>query len=131
MGRVSVSDLRAAFGFMATARVGGRSDPIPASALIALRDLLRADVAEYFELRRSDRAVIGFAESDSLPAAHGSDEVLHAFGHENPLNWRRWAPAHGALRLSDRVRRRDFERTDFYVGFMRPNHLHDTLKVWL
>jgi DNA-binding CsgD family transcriptional regulator len=131
MGRVSEADLRAAFGFLATARVGGRSDPIPADALMALRDLLRADVAEYFEFRRSDRAVIGFAESDTLPSAPGSDEAMHAFGHENPLNWRRWNPAHGALRLSERVRRRSFERTGFYDGFMRPNQLQDTLKVWL
>jgi DNA-binding CsgD family transcriptional regulator len=131
MGRVSESDLQAAFGFLATARAGGRGDPIPASALIALRDLLHADVAEYFELRRSDRAVIGFAESDSLPAAPGSDEAMHVFGHENPLNWRRWGPAHGALRLSGSVRRREFERNGFYDGFMRPNGLRDTLKVWL
>jgi DNA-binding CsgD family transcriptional regulator len=56
---------------------------------------------------------------------------MHAFGHQNPLNWRRWSPAHGALRLSERVRRREFEQTAFYDGFMRPNHLQDILKIWL
>lgn len=131
MGRVSEADLRAIFGFLATARVGGLRDPIPASTLAALRDLLNADDAEYFELRRSDRTVLGAAVSHDLTTAPGSDEVMHAFGHQNPLNWRRWSPAHGPLRLSEHVRRRAFARTEFYDGFMRPNHLHDTLKVWV
>ena len=131
MGRVSEADLRATFGFLATARVGGGRDPIPAPTLAAMCSLMHADAAEYFELRRSDRALIGFAESDSLPSAPGSDEAMHAFGHENPLNWRRWSPASGALRLSERVHRRSFERTAFYDRFMRPNRLQDTLKIWL
>jgi DNA-binding CsgD family transcriptional regulator len=131
MGRLSEADLRATFGFLATARLGGRRDPIPAPTLAALRDLLHADAAEYFEFRRADRTVLGIAESDPVPPVPGSDETMHAFGHENPLNWRRWTPAHGAIRLSARVRRREFERTGFYDGFMRPNDLHDTLKVWL
>jgi len=131
MGRVSASDLRAAFGFLAAARVGGRDDPIPAATLVHLRDLLHADAAEYFELRRADRAVLGAAESDAVVPAPGSDEAMHAFGHQNPLNWRRWTPGHGALRLSERVRRREFERQEFYDGFMRPNGLRDLLKVWL
>jgi DNA-binding CsgD family transcriptional regulator len=131
MGRIAEGDLRAAFGFLATARVGGRRDPIPAATLRALRDLLRADTAEYFELRRSDRWLIGFAESDAVVPAPGGEEVMHAFGHENPLNWRRWAPGHGALRLSEHIRRTEFQQTQFYTGFMRPNRMHDTLKVWL
>jgi hypothetical protein len=69
MGRVSETDLGAVFGFLAVARAGASSDPIPVATLVALRDLLRADVAEYFELARSDRAVIGLAESDCLPTA--------------------------------------------------------------
>ena len=131
MGRVSEADLRGIFGFLATARVGGRRDPIPAATLVALGDLLHADSAEYFELRRSDRAVLATAASDDEVPAPGSDDAMHAFGHQNPLNWRRWSPAHGGLRLSERVRRRDFERTEFYDGFMRPNRLHDLVKVWL
>lgn len=131
MGRVSEADLRAVFGFLAAARGGGPRDPIPADVLAALRDLLRADSAEYFELRRSDWAVMGFAESDFVPCAPGSDEAMHAAGHENPLNWRHWTPAHGSLRLSERVRRSAFRRTEFYAAFMRPNRLQDMLKVWL
>lgn len=131
MGRISEADLLAVFGFLSIARVGGQQDPIPAAALVALRDLLNADSAEYFELRRSDREVLAMTASDEVAPAPGSEDAMHAFGHQNPLNWRRWSPAHGALRLSERVRRRDFERTEFYDGFMRPNRSHDLLKVWL
>lgn len=131
MGRVSEADLQAIFSFLATARVGVARDPFPRDTLVRLRDLLRADQAEYFELRRVDRAALAVAESDEADAAPGSEEAMHRFGHQNPLNWRRWGPAHGAMRLSERIRRRDFERTAFYDGFMRPNRLRDVLKVWL
>lgn len=131
MGRVSSTDLRAIFRFLAVARVGGRLDPIPAETLVLLRDLLGADEADYFELRRADRAVLGFAESDAFPMAEGSEAAMHAFGHQNPVNWRRGKPGDGAVRLSELVRRREFERTGFYDGFMRPNRLRDIVKVWL
>lgn len=104
---------------------------MPPAALAALQGLVNADDAEYFELRRADRAVLGASQSHELVAAPGTEEAMHAFGEQNPLNWRRWGPAHGAMRLSERVRRRDFERTGFYDGFMRPNRLRDNLKVWL
>lgn len=131
MGRVSEADLRAIFAFLGTARLGAPGDPIPRATLVHLRDLLHADQAEYFELRRSDRVMLGAAESDEAEATPGSDEAMHRFGHQNPLNWRRWGPGHGAMRLSERIRRRDFERTGFHDGFMRPNGLRDVLKVWL
>lgn len=131
MGRVSEADVQAIFGFLATARMGTAIDPFPRDTLVKLRDLLHADQAEYFELRRVDRAALAVAESDEADAAPGSEEAMHRFGHQNPLNWRRWGPPHGAMRLSERIRRRDFERTGFYDGFMRPNRLRDVLKVWL
>lgn len=131
MGRLSEADLRAVFGFLGTARHGGAGDPIPQATLVSLRALLDADHADYFELRRSDRGVIGMAQSHEDPSVPGSEEAMHRFGDQNPLNWRRWGPADGAMLLSTRIRRRDFERTGFYDGFMRPNRLRDMLKVWL
>lgn len=131
MARLTEADVRAVFGLLGTARQGGAMDPIPRATLVLLRDLLDADHAEYFELRRSDRAVICVAESHDDPPVPGSEEAMHRFGDQNPLNWRRWGPADGAMLLSARVRRRDFERTGFYDGFMRPNRLRDILKVWL
>lgn len=131
MGRVTETDLKAALGFVASAPTGTRRDPIPAATLIGLRDLLHADEAEYFELRRADRAVLGSSVSDATSTAPGSEAALLVYGHQNPLNWRRWAPAHGALRMSERIRRRDFERTGFHDGYLRPNGLRDLLKVWL
>jgi DNA-binding CsgD family transcriptional regulator len=131
MGRVSESDLRAIFRFLGSATIGSPQDPLPRPTLAALRDLLDADEAEYFELRRSDRAVLAAATSHDISSAPGTDEALSEFGHQNPLNWRRWHPAHGALRLSGMVRRREFERLGFHGAFMRPNGLRDVLKVWL
>lgn len=131
MGRVSGSDLRAAFDFLGSAVVGTYDDPIPRPTLAALRDLLHADDAEYFELRRSDRAFLAVASSDDIVSVPGTEEALAEFGSQNPLNWRRWHPAHGPMRLSETIRRRDLQRLDFYDAFMRPNRLRDTLKVWL
>lgn len=131
MGRLSDADLRGAMAFVASVPLGTAAAPIPPTALVALRDLLHADEAEYFELGRADRRVIASAISHETFDAPGSGEAMHAYGHENPLNWRRWTPASGSLRLSERVRRSDFARTGFYDAFMRPNRLHDGLKVWL
>jgi DNA-binding CsgD family transcriptional regulator len=131
MARISDADMRAVFGFLGAARHGGATDPIPQDTLVLLRDLLGADHADYFELRRSNRAVIALAESHADPTVPGSEEAMHRFGDQNPMNWRRGRPGDGAVALSARVRRREFERTGFYDGFMRPNRLRDLLKVWL
>lgn len=131
MARLTEADLRAAFGFLGAARHGGARDPIPPPTLVLLRDLLHADHADYIELRRSDRAVLGVAESHRDDNVPGSEEAMHRFGDQNPVNWRRGRPGDGAVVLSSRVRRRDFEHTGFYDGFMRPNGLRDLLKVWL
>jgi DNA-binding CsgD family transcriptional regulator len=131
MGRLSEPDLRRAFGFLEVAVPGTPSDPLPRASLVALRGLLDADDAEYFELRRLDRAVLGASTSGEVEEAPGSDEALAAYGHENPLNWRRWHPADGSLRLSGMVGRRELQSLGFYAAYMRPNDLRDSLKVWL
>jgi DNA-binding CsgD family transcriptional regulator len=131
MGRLSASDLAGVFAFLDATVLGTPSDPIPRPNLVALRLLIGADEAEYFELRRWDRAVLGASTSDEFVDAPGTDEALAVVGHQNPLNWRRWHPAHGALRLSAVIRRTDLVRLEFHDAFMRPNRLRDTLKVWL
>lgn len=119
------------FGFLGSTTIGTPEDPVPRRNLVALRDLVGADEAEYFELRRSDRVVLGLSTSDDMESVPGSDEALAAFGHQNPLGWRQWRPADGALRMSALVRRRDFERLGFHDAYLRPNGLRDVLKVWL
>ena len=131
MGRLSTSDLRGVFGFLGEAVLGTPNDPIPRPTLVALARLLDADESEYFELRRADRAVLGASTSHEFEDAPGTEEALAVFGGQNPLNWRRWHPAHGALRLSAVTRRRELTRLGFYDAYMRPNRLRDTLKVWL
>jgi DNA-binding CsgD family transcriptional regulator len=131
MGRVSAHDLRRILTFLGTAPTGRPDDPVPRETLAALRDLLGADEAEYFEFRRSDRAPLALRMSDSVTEAPGTTEALAAFGWQNPIGWQRWSPTHGALRLSGQIRRRDLERLGFHGEFMAPNGLRDCLKVWL
>lgn len=131
MGRLTEADLGHIMAFLASAPTGTDADPLPASTLVALRDLIGADEAEYFELRRADRAVLGASQSDPMHSVPGSLEAMHAFGTQNPIRWRRWKPANGALRLSEQVGRRDLLRLEFYQFGMRPNGLRDILKVWL
>ena len=125
------SDLRRVLDFLREVGVGSRDDPFPRSTLAALRDLIGADEAEYFELRRSDRAVLGLSTSDEVVSAPGTDEALLAYGHQNPVGWRRWAPGHGALRLSGQIGPRALRGLEFYNEFMQPNGLRDLVKVWL
>ena len=128
---VSGADLRRVFAFLGTVRVGSPADPLPRATLVALRDLIGADEAEYFELRRADRAVLAVATSDDFVSAPGSDDALLAFGGQNPVEWRRWSPQHGAIRLSDQIGARALRRLEFYQEVMRPNGLRDILKIWL
>ncbi|MBA2632132.1 MAG: hypothetical protein H0U86_03905 [Chloroflexi bacterium] len=131
MARVREGDLRRIMAFVASAPFGTPDDPLPRPTLAALRDLVGAEDAEYFELRRADRAVLAAAQSHDFASAPGSEDALLVHGWQNPLTWRRWNPADGVLRLSERIGRRDLERMGFYQEFMRPNRLRDTLKVWL
>jgi DNA-binding CsgD family transcriptional regulator len=131
MGRVSAADLRRILDFLAAAQIGPSSDPIPATTLVALRDLVGADDADYFELRRTDRAPLAVSESDHCETAPGTGEAMLTFGEQNPLGWRLWSPADGAIRLSARIRPRAFRRLPFYGEFLQPNRITDLLKVWL
>lgn len=131
MGTVSTADLRGVLRFLDTAEAGSSADPLPRSTLVALGQLIPSDFVEYFELRRQDRAELGYSSDRDLDAAPGTDETTLVFGHQNPLRWRNFGPADGALRLSDITGRRDLHRLDFYHGYLKPNRIRDTLKIWL
>jgi DNA-binding CsgD family transcriptional regulator len=131
MGRIHQSDLRRILAFLANARVGTVADPIPSATLIALRDLLDAAEAEYFELRVADRATLALSVSDEMESLPGTEEAMARFAHQNPTRWTSWAPADGPQRLSARLRQRELTRLEWYGEFMRPNGLTDILKVWL
>jgi DNA-binding CsgD family transcriptional regulator len=131
MGRVTGADVRRILDFLSTARVGTPADPIPAETLVSLRSLIGADEADYFELRRADRAPLAFSESDHCEAMPGTEEAAIAFGAQNPLGWRLWSPADGSMRLSTRAPHRAFRRTEWYGEFLAPNRITDVLKVWL
>ncbi len=131
MGTVSAADLRGIMRLLDVAEAGTSADPLPRPTLLALGQLIPADFVEYFELRRQDRAELGYSTDRDLDAAPGSDEAILVFGHQNPLRWRTWRPADGALRLSEITGRRDLHRLDFYHAYLKPNRIRDTLKVWL
>jgi DNA-binding CsgD family transcriptional regulator len=131
MPRISEVELGRITTFLAATAVGTPADPVPRVLLARLQDLVGADDAEYFELRRVDRAVLSAAESHDHHSVPGADEALLAYGHQNPIGWRRWRPTDGAMRLSGRIGRAALRRTDFYNAGMRPNGLTDILKIWL
>jgi DNA-binding CsgD family transcriptional regulator len=131
MGRVGEADLARVTRFLASARAGDVSDPLPVRTLTELRDLIGADDAEYFELRRADRGVVAHSQTESVEPNTVDDEVLRHHGWQNPLGWRRWGPSDGPMRLSERISRRALERLEFWHDFLRPHGLTDLAKVWL
>jgi DNA-binding CsgD family transcriptional regulator len=131
MARVGEADLGRLTRFLASARAGDVSVPLPARTLIELRDLIGADDAEYFELRRADRGVLAHSQTESVEPYPGDDQVLRHYGWQNPLRWRRWGPSDGPMRLSERISRRALERLEFWHDFLRPHGLTDIAKVWL
>lgn len=131
MAQMTRADLRRVLRFLGAAIAGTSREPFPLPTLAALQELIGADGACYFELRRADRAVLAYTTTPEAPEAPGSEEALVRFRHQNPISWRRWHPANGALRFSGVLSRRERERLEFYQHCMRPNGVQDSLKVWL
>ena len=131
MPSVSASDLRQVIGFVRSAPPATPADPIPTPTLGELRDLIPCDYVTYFEMRRADRALFAHAWAGEQADPPGVEEAVLALGHQNPLNWRRWHPAHGPLRLSEVISPRELERLDFYRVVLEPLRIRDVLKVWL
>jgi DNA-binding CsgD family transcriptional regulator len=131
MAAVGGTDFRGILRFLDGAVAGSADVPLPAPTLSALGDLIGADVVEYFEFRRADRAALAFSTTWEVEPDPAIEEAILAFGHQNPISWRYWAPADGPLRLSALIGRRELERLDFYDTVLRPAGVRDTLKVWL
>lgn len=131
MARIDVRDLYGAFRFLSTAASGTRDEPFPLSTIESLRGLLGADGACYFELRRADRAVLAYTTTPEAPDAPGTTEARDRFAHQNPIGWRRGRPADGALRFSRMLTARQRDRLEFFRYYLQPNHVRDTIKVWL
>lgn len=131
MARVHEADVRGIFRFLGSVVPGTPSEPLPLTALAGLEALIGADSTCYFELRRADRGVIAYTTTPETPLVPGTGEAQVEFGHQNPIGWRVWHPADGALRLSAMAPRRNLETLEFYQYFMRPNGIRDTLKIWL
>lgn len=133
MGAVTEADFRGILRFIDASAAGTRTDPVPRATLSALGELIGGDVVvEYFELRRADRALLGWATTYEWDVGDAEvDEAITAYGHQNPLRWRLFSPAVGALRLSGVISRRELHRLDFYQAVMKPYGVSDTLKVWL
>ncbi|HEV8053746.1 MAG TPA: helix-turn-helix transcriptional regulator [Candidatus Limnocylindrales bacterium] len=131
MVAVSSADVRGMLRFLDTALPGPWSDPFPRPTLAALNALIPADLVEYFELRRSDRSVVACTTDRDLDALTWVDDVLAAYGHQNPIGLFKWTPSAGPLRLSTVMRPRELRRTEWFDAFLRPLHISDSLKVWL
>lgn len=132
MPDIAVPELRRILRFVdQAATLAEPTDPFPRSTLAGLGELVPADAIVYFELRRSDRAVLAYTSDRDLDPAPGSDAALAAFGHQNPIGWRRWAPADGPKRLSELIGRHELGRLEFHDLYLRPNRIRDILKIWL
>lgn len=106
-------------------------EPLPRPMLLALAELISADLVQYFELRRDDRSAVAYSTSRDVEVPAGIPEAVATFGHQNPIRAYRWEPADGPLRLSAVVSHRALQRLDFHDTFLRPMGIRDTLKVWL
>lgn len=105
---------------------------IPRPVLAGIAALIPADLVESFEIRRDDRAVVSDSFAWDVPAPpRDVDAALERFRAQNPLGAFKWGPAHGPLRLSKVIGRRDLRRLDFYDGYLRPLRVSDQLKIWL
>jgi DNA-binding CsgD family transcriptional regulator len=131
MTRVRDADVRGIFGFVGSMVPGTPTEPLTLPVLKNLEALIGADATCYFELRRADRGVIAYTTTSEPPLAPGSGEAQLTFGHQNPIGWRKWRPADGALRFSAMAPRQSLERLEFTRYFMWPNRIRDSLKVWL
>ena len=128
--RVSASDLRGIVQFLDTAPSSSRKDPFPPSTLSALTGMIAADQADYFEVR-PDRTVLAFSMAfEEQPDARLADASWRT-AHQNPLDPFGWAPADGALRMSEVISERELHRLDYYNEFLRHAHIRDRLRVWL
>jgi DNA-binding CsgD family transcriptional regulator len=131
MVRVRLSDLQATTRFVVGASAMHGSGLLSVSSLAGLAELIPSDLVASFEIRVADGRILGITEAWGPEEVPGTREALAEFGEQNPLLWRTWTPAAGALRLSAVIKRRDLERTGFHAAYMRPNRIRDTLKIWL
>lgn len=129
---LSRADLQATLDFLSVAAGADGPDPFPRDSLIALGDLIAADLTEYFEMRRADRSAIAWTMSRDEP---DPPEVLEAeklgLLADNPLGAFTWRPADGPLRLSTVIGRRQLRRLPFHDAYLRPMRIRDQLRVWL
>jgi DNA-binding CsgD family transcriptional regulator len=134
MPTVSLHDLGQISRFLEVVRATplDSDGAIPRPVLAGLGALIPADLVESFEIRRSDRAVVSDSFAWDVPAPpRDVDAALERFRAQNPLGAFKWGPAHGPLRLSRVIGRRELRRLDFYDGYLRPLRVSDQLKVWL
>ena len=127
---IAATDLRGIIRFQHVAMAGDRSDPLPRPVLLALADLVPADMVEYFEMRRDQSAVAYSTDHDVREPAGVADAVTE-LGRLNPVGAFRWTPADGPIRLSETVDDRALAASEWYDAYLRPMRIRDTLKVWL
>jgi DNA-binding CsgD family transcriptional regulator len=89
-----------------------------------LRDAIPCPDAVYFEWDHSHRLVVKSSDLDVPPELVAPGEAL---GAERPTAAGRLRPGDGAVRLSQRIGRRELRRLPFYRRVMRPLGIEDEL----
>jgi DNA-binding CsgD family transcriptional regulator len=100
----------------------------PRQVTEALGDLIPCLDVVYFD-RSSDHDV--FLKAGALDFPPAVLEAMWAYGPQRPTAPLWLTPAEGAVKLSDRIGRRELLRLDFYQEVMRPLGIQDDLVVLL
>lgn len=93
-----------------------------------MAELIPCRRLDYFELG-ADRLVASVTVGADTPARAG--EAARALAFQRPTSPVRLSPRDGAVRLSDRISRRDLLRLDFYQEAMLPLGVQDELVLLL
>lgn len=79
---IAATDLRGIIRFQHVALAGDRSDPLPRPVLLALADLVPADMVEYFEMRR-DQSTVAYSTDHDVREPAGVADAVTELGRLN------------------------------------------------
>jgi DNA-binding CsgD family transcriptional regulator len=122
--RLSEADYRSILEVLERAAEVEEMIPFPPPVLDALRHLVPCDVVTYHE-EREQRLLVYTGE----PVGPMTKEIRRAatrYAHQDPL-----VPAAGARTISDRIRKRDYQRLELYQEADRPLGIEHMMRLWL
>jgi DNA-binding CsgD family transcriptional regulator len=102
--------------------------PFPREVMESLREVIPCLDVVYFERGPGCGTVVKAGELEFPPPVV---EAMRVYSSQRPTATAHITPTDGAVKLSDRIRRRDLLRLDFYREVMEPLGIEDDLIVLL